>query len=592
MSMKRHVAVALLAIGVGSTLHAADMNKVLHDSFIAPETGFDPAKVSDVYSSSVNENLFDPLLTYDYLARPAKLIPNTVTAMPDISADGKTVTMRIKPGIYFAPDPAFKGKKRELTAADYVYSFKRVADPLVGSPSSYLVRGKFVGLDELVAKAKGGRLDYDTPIEGLKALDRYTLQMKLVEPTPGLKYMLAMPHLSAVAREVIEAYGTNTNAHPVGTGPYMLAQWKPGTHISLVANPNFRKVVFNYTDNTTPVAHRVASEMNGKLMPQIGRIEISVIQEEQPRWLAFRSGQLDLVTVPQPAVRRALILDPKNPWRVALKPELKNKGVQFSRYLESEVTFYPFNMKHPVIGGLSKERIALRRAIAMSFNTRETISDIRRNQAVQVQSLIPANVAGHNPGMRVRHPYDPALANALLDRVGYRIGADGYRTQPDGKPLVIDFVTGPTAIDKQWNEYWQKAFDLIKIRVNFRVMQWNEQQKVIRECSYGMAGGAWLADYPDGDNFVMLLYGKNVGDSNYACYQSPRYDKLYEASQRLPDGPERDKLFDQMDLVASGETPWVYGDTRFKNYLSQRWVRGFVPHPVFNVAWRFIDIQK
>ncbi len=592
MSMKRHVAMALVAIGCSPLLHAADMNKVLHAVFNAPETGFDPAKVSDVYSSSITENVFDPLLTYDYLARPAKLVPNTVTAIPQLSADRTTLVFHIKPGIYFAPDPAFKGKKRELTAADYAYTFKRLADPTVGSPSSYLVRGRFVGLDALVAKAKGGKLDYDTPIEGIRALDRYTLQLKLTEPAPGLLYILAMPHLGAVAREVIEAYGTNTNAHPVGTGPYMLADWKPGNHITLVANPNFRKIIFNYTDNSTPEAHRVASEMNGKLMPQVGRVEISVIQEEQPQWLAFRSGQLDISGLPQPAVRNALILDPKNPWRVALKPDMKAKGIQLSRKLDTEITFYSFNMKDPVLGGLGKDKIALRRAIAMSFNNEETIKDIRRNQAVPVQSIIPADVAGHNPGMRAKYPYNPALANALLDKFGYKIGPNGYRTQPNGKPLAVDFITDPSAIGKQWNEYWQKAFDQIKIKVNFRMMLWNEQVKTIRECKYGMAGGAWLADYPDGDNFAMLLYGKNIGDSNNACYQSPRYDALYEASQKLGDSPERNRLFDQMDKVAAGDTPWVYGDTRFRNFLSQRWVRGFVPHPVFNVAWRFVDIQK
>lgn len=587
---KGRVLSSVLLLALSTATLAADAHKVLRVAFSAPETGFDPAKVSDVYSSAVTESVFDTLLGYDYLARPARLVPNVLTAMPEVSADGKVYTFHLQRGIHFAPDPVFKGKKRELTAADFAYSIKRLADPAVGSPSSYLVTGKFVGLDALVKKAGKGRLDYNAPVAGIATPDRYTLRLTLTAPQPALPYILAMPTLGAVAREVIEAYGNNTHAHPVGTGPYMLREWKPGNHISLVVNPNFRKVVFHYRPGADPLDRRIAREMNGKTMPQIGRVEISVIQEEQPMWLAFRSGDLDMGGIPQPVVRQALILDPKNPWRVALKPALQQKGVRLLRSLDEEITYFPFNMQDPVVGGYGKDKIALRRAIAMAFNTDDTILNIRRNQAVKAQYLIPDNVAGHNPRFRAAVPYNPALANALLDRFGYRLGPDGKRRQPDGRPLVVDFITGPTAVDKQWNEYWQQAFDAIKVRVNFRVMQWNEQGKTLRDCQYGMAGAAWLADYPDGDNFVQLLYGKNVGDSNLACYRSARFDKLYEAAARAPDGPARNQLYDQMNKVFMADTPWVLGETRFRNLLVQRWVQGAKPHPQLMSMWRYLDI--
>ncbi|OWY39486.1 ABC transporter substrate-binding protein [Xenophilus sp. AP218F] len=590
MCLKQPILAALLVWGSVAPLHAAE--KVLNVSFPAPETGFDPAKVSDMYSAAVIEHIYDPLLTFDYLARPVKVIPNVAAAMPEVSPDGLTYTFRLKKGIYFAPDPAFKGKKRELTAADYAYSIKRLLDPAVASPLSDAFSGKFVGLDALVKKAGKGGLDYDAPVEGIRALDRYTLRLKLTAPLPALKYMLAASWVEAQAREAVEAYGSNTNAHPVGTGPYMLKSWQPGNHITLVRNPHFRKETFRYQPGANPVDQRVAREMNGKRYPQIDRIEIDVIEEEQPTWLAFKSGELDYTGIPQPLIRQVLRLDRDNPWRAELKAEMRDKGVTLQRELGEEVTFYSFNMKDSVLGGYGKDRIALRRAIAMSFNMGETIRDIRRGQAVPVQYLVPPNVAGHNPDFRGAFPYNPPLANALLDQAGYRRGADGYRVQPDGKPLVVDFVSGPSAIDKQWNEYWQKAFDGIHVQVNFRTMQWNEQVKAQRDCKYGMVGGAWSADYPDGDNFMQLLYGPNAGGNNAACYQSARFDKLYDQAKNLSDGPARQRLYDQMNKIVMADTPWVFGDIRFSNMLYQPWVKGAKLHPNFNATWRFLDVGK
>jgi oligopeptide transport system substrate-binding protein len=110
--------VLILAITV-TAAHGADPSKILRITFQAAETGFDPVKVSDYYSGTVIEAIFDPLLTYDYLARPARLVPNTAAALPQISDRGRTYRVSVKPGIHFANDAVFKGKKRELTALDY-----------------------------------------------------------------------------------------------------------------------------------------------------------------------------------------------------------------------------------------------------------------------------------------------------------------------------------------------------------------------------------------------------------------------------------------------------------------------------------------
>lgn len=573
--MKKRLLLAMLAaLAAGNTL-AADMNKVLRVAFNAPETGFDPAKVSDGLSGAILENLFDPLVSYDYDARPAKVVPNTVVALPAVSADGKVYTFKLKPGIYFAADPVFKGQKRELTAADYVYAIKRHLDPTINSPWSFLVDGRFVGAEALVKAAGKGALNYDTPVEGIKALDKYTLQLTLTEGNYNFLQILAMPAFGAVAREAIESYASNTNAKPVGTGPYLLKDWKPGSRIVLEANPAFRKQSYQ-----------------GKPVPNVGRIEVSIIEEEQPLWLAFVNKQLDMAGIPQAALQEALLIDPKNPLNVKLQDKYARQGMQLQRKKELEVTYQFFNMQDPVVGGDAKEKIALRRAIAMAFPRSETIAAIRRGQAVPMNYVIPEGVAGHNPAFKGAVQYDPAAANVLLDRFGYKVGSDGWRTLPDGKPLAIEMATGTNGIDKQWNEYWQQAFDSLKIKLTFKYGKWNELSKANRQGKLQMWGLAWRADYPDGENFMQLLYGKNAGDANSASFRHPEFDRLFEASLKLPHGAERNRLYDAMNKIVVAQQPWIFGDTRIRTSLAHRYVKNYKLHPLLNTTWRYIDLQK
>src|SRR6267378_5051821 len=217
----------------------AAAEKTLRYAFQVSETGFDPAQVNDLYSVIIFSHILDAPLTYDYLALPFKLKPNTAAAMPEVSPDGKTWTIRIRPGIYFADDPTFRGKKRELTAQDYVYSLKRHWDPKSKSPNLYLLDKRVVGMDAVRKQAlAGGKFDYDRDVEGLRAIDRYTFRIVLNEPTPNLLYYLTFCTLAcAVARDVIEAYPERSMEKPVGTNAYRLAQWKRSSRIVLEHNP-------------------------------------------------------------------------------------------------------------------------------------------------------------------------------------------------------------------------------------------------------------------------------------------------------------------------------------------------------------------
>ncbi len=572
-----------------SASNPADPNKILHTVFTAQETGFDPAVASDLYSSQVIRSIYEPLFTYDYLARPLQLVPETAAAMPDISADGRTYTITIKKGIYFANDPAFGGRHRELTVADYIYALKRLVDPNVRSSWGWLLQGKIVGLDALADRAqKTGRFDYRTPIAGLEQVNRYTFRIRLVKPDYSLLHILAHYPTSAVAHEIVERYHDRNGQimdHPVGTGPYQLESWQRGSRIVLVANPIYRGFIWNFEAGDDPEDQRIVSEMQGKAMPQIGKVLIDVIPEDQSRWLAFQNKEIDLFSLEGPLAPRALSDG-------QLLPELAEQGIRLSRYVEPELTQFYFNMKDPVVGGLSNEKIALRRAIIMAHNVQEEIDVVWNGQAVPLQYPIPPGVAGYNENHHGIADYEPDTANELLDRYGYTKGADGYRRQPDGSPLTIVFSARADSTGQQQLEMWKKTFDSLSIRMQDDRRPFPDLIKAEKQCQLMMREMVWIADYSDGGNFMQLFYGPHIGQSNHGCVSIPQFDRLYEEAATLQDGEDRDLLYHRMARILEVYTPTGMGYARYRNMLLQPYVIGYKKHPVMHNEWFYSDIDN
>ena len=274
--------------------------KVLRYAFRVAETGFDPAQVHDLYSNTVMANIFDAPLTYDFLARPAQIVPNTAEAMP-VHGDNFTVlTLRIRPGIIFQEHPAFGGRKRELVAADYVYSIKRFFDPKYKSPRIYLLENaEILGLAPLRAAAlKGAKFDYDHEVEGVQALDRYTLRLRFARPSPRFFHNLAdSSFMGAVAREVVESCDEKQiMAQPIGTGPFRLIDWRRSSRTILERNPGYRDVVYSAQPPEGDAgAQAIAAKLAGRKLPLIDRVEVYIVEENQPRWLAFLNGEHDLI---------------------------------------------------------------------------------------------------------------------------------------------------------------------------------------------------------------------------------------------------------------------------------------------------------
>jgi ABC-type transport system substrate-binding protein len=589
ISRRIGVCVAGAAIALSSLsayAGSADPNKVLHVSFEAADDGFDLTRTNSLYTHWLMEAVFEPLLTYDYLARPAKLRPNTAEAMPDVSDNGKTWTFHLKKGIYFTPDPAFKGQKRELVAADYAYSIKRHMDPKMRSPQEGNFRGKITGLDELAAKAKKtGKFDYDAPIAGLETPDRYTLRVRLNAPDYTLLYYFAQSSTAAQAREVVEQYGEQIGLHPVGTGPYMLKQYVPRSKIILEANPDYRGFIWDFQSTGDAWDDQIVRDMKGKHMPQVGRVEVSIIDEEQARWLGFDSGQLDFEQLGLPAAPRVLDGD-------KLKLELASRGIRLNRYVAPEIRYTYFNFNDPVLGGYGKDKIALRRAIAMAYNIDDEIAQVWFGQAVRAQGRVPPGVTGFDPAYRKSIGYDPELAVKLLDRFGYKKAPDGWRTMPDGKPLVVTIHSGPIARDVAMMEVWKRSLDRIGIRTTFPVARFADNLKSAYRCDLSMWGLGGSAGIPDGIDFLEAFLSTKAYQGNFGCYHSDAYDEAYHKAETLPPGPERTALYSHMQRILEADTVEVTELWRIRNWLIHPWVKGFKKHPIMNADWAYLDVEK
>ena len=438
-------------------------------------------------------------------------------------------------------------------------------------------------------QASGGtKFDYDREIEGIRTLDRYTFQIRLEEPSPRFYENLsdARP-FGGVAREVVEAYPDEIMGKPVGTGPFRLVQWNRSSRIILERNPTFREEF--YDANPAPDDTRgqaLLARLKGKKLPMVDRVELSIIEESQPRWLAFLSGEQDAVNVPLEFINVAV---PNG----RLAPSLERRGIVFERTIQPDVIVTFFNQDDPLIGGDAPAKVALRRAISLGYNIEEEIRLIRRGSMVPAQSQVPPLTSGYDSHfVSEMGEFDRARARALLDLYGYldRDG-DGWREMPDGSPLELSIATEASQIDRAFNEMWKRQLDHLGVRVTFRVNQWPENLKAARSGKLMIWLLGYTASGADSDAFLGLAVSKNIGTSNFARFRNAAYDKLYNRQRQLPDGAERDAMINEMKRIWVAYMPYKVHGHRFVNDLSHPRLIGYRRHPFARDFFKHLDID-
>ena len=562
-------------------------------AFEVAETSLDPAKVNDLYSRILTPHIFEGLYHYDHLARPVRIKPLTADGMPQASADFRVWTVKVAPGTFFADDPAFKGKKRELIAQDYVYSFKRFADPANKSPTwSGLETERLVGLNELRQRGLDQKkpFDYGQEIEGLRALDRYTLRFTLTDPRPRFIETLASSDLfGAVAREVIEFYGEEVESHPVGTGPFKLAQWRRSSFIAFERNAGFREVFYDAEPAADDAEGQAwLARFKGRRLPMIDRVEVSIIQEEQPRWLAFVNNEADL------QFEMGFQFIPQAMPNGKVAPNLAKRGIRGYRYLEPTVYALFFNMEDAMVGGYIPANIALRRAIGLGLDARTLILNAYNGQGVAAQTPVLPHTSAFDPAYHSEFgTYDVARAKALLDLYGYLDkDGDGYREMPDGSPLALRISTQTDQRSRKISEVIDRNLRALGIRSQTVAAQWPENLKSARAGKFQMWTVGSQADAPDAVGALARYDSRQIGGQNMARFRLPAFDALYDRVQSIPDGPERAALFEQAQKLALVYMPYKYTLNRISTDMAQPWLIGY-RHPVFWTDWwQYVDIDN
>jgi peptide/nickel transport system substrate-binding protein len=569
----------MLSLAWNGAARAADPNKVLRIASPDIET-LDPQQIEDIPSRDVLRAIFEGLYEYDYLASPPRLAPLTAAALPGIVDGGRTWTIRLNSGIFFTDDPAFHGKSRELVADDYVYSLKRALDPNLRRGGDPITTDLIVGARRVVDDARAkGKFDYDQSIDGLRALDRYTIQLRLKEPN----YPVIRDYLNngVVAREVIEAAGGDIRTRAVGTGPYRLREWKRGSRVVLEANSRYRPLGF--PESPDPANAALVRRMQGKTLPQIGVIEINLIEEDITRLLEFDRGRLDYVAL-RGEVANRLLANGK------LKPEYVARGIAHHVYAEPFLFALYFNVADAVVGGMSNERVALRRAMALALDRKNLVDVVFAGQAMPANQLVPPGVSGHDPMLATKPQYDPAAAKSLLDRSGYgNLDAEGYRKDPDGKPLTVILSVASGDRAREIQTWWKKSMNAIGLRTQFRVTPF---QDFIKETDAGnfQVKVDGYGGTPSGYGELIQLYSHEPPTINGSRFSSAEYDRAMEQFLRSATDADEIAAARKMSELALTYVPLLPTVFRLENDFVQPWLLGFRPQ-LFSTYWKYLDID-
>jgi oligopeptide transport system substrate-binding protein len=569
------VLIGILSLALGCSKEKNFNERELY--FVSPEkiVGFDPIHASDHYSGNEVGKVYEGLYEFHPLKRPYELMPNLAESLPTVSKDGLTYTFKLKKGVLFHDSPVFKdGIGRELKADDVIYSIKRLADPKLQAKGWWLFDQKIVGLNEWREENTPDEpTKYETQVEGLKKLDDYTLQIKLIKPFPQFLYALVMPYSFVVAKEAVDSFGKEFLNHPVGTGPFVLEKFEQSNQIVYHRNPKFRIKLYPSEGEEGDENLGLLTDA-GKRIPLVDKIVVNIVVESQPTWLSFQKGRTDVLEMKDSHLDQALIKGK------ALRPELRGKGVRLLSSPQLDVTFFAFNHED----ALFKNNLKLRQAMSLAYDREEANKLFYEGTGFKAHGVIPPGLGGFRKEFKNPYvEYDLEKAKKLLAEAGF----------PGGKGIPeITIQTRNETVARQQIELFAKSMEKIGIKVKVGMNTWPELINKVTKKQHQMYTMAWGADYPDAENFLGLLYCPNQAPgSNGSNYCNPEFDKLYEEAIVLQEGPERATLYEKLNEMVSIDVPWIFGFHRTKFYLVQAWLKNYKFMEFNHTQYQYLNVD-
>jgi oligopeptide transport system substrate-binding protein len=633
-----------------------------------------PKHLDPVQSYSSNEyafigQIYEPPLQYHYLKRPYTLIALTATEVPRphyFDAKGRrlpetapvsqiahsTYEIRIQPGIYYQPHPAFARDEsnnlryhkltkqdlkkiytlsdfaftgtRELVAADYVYQIKRLAHPKLHSPIHGLMSDYIIGLNDYaktLAKAydeiakdrdEGVYLNLTLfPLEGVEIVDRYTYRIKIHGKYPQFLYWQAMPFFAPIPPEADKFYSQPGMAeknltldwYPVGTGPFMLTVNNPNRQMVVERNPNFHGEPYPKEGEMEDAALGLLKDA-GEPIPFIDKAVYSLEKENIPYWNKFLQGYYDTSGITSDSFDQAVQITGKG--EIALTDSMIEKGIRLLTAVRTTTIYMGLNMLDPVVGGYSESTRKLRQALSIAMDYEEYISIFLNGRGIAAQGPLPPGLFGYIAGQEGINPYvydwingRPArkpitAAKRLLAEAGYPDGRDAQ----SGKPLLLHLdITAAGPDDKARLDWIRKQFQKLNIQLVVRNTDYNRFQEKMLTGNAQIFIWGWNADYPDPENFLFLLHGPNSkvehNGENAANYDNPKFNRLFEKMKNMENSPERLSIIEDMVKIARRDAPWIWGFHPKDFGLYHVWYQNSKPNLMANntLKYKRIDPQ-
>ena len=506
---------------------------------------------------------------------------------------------------------------REVLAADYAYQIKRLAHPAIHSPISGLMMDYIVGLRGYAATLQQAKKKHpdalldlrEYPLEGVQVVDERTYRIKIYGKYPQFSYWLAMTFFAPMPVEAEHFYAQAGMSErnlvldwwPVGSGPYYLSENNPNQRMVLTRNPNFVGETYPMEGEPKDAGAGLLSDA-GRPLPLIDRVVFSLEKETIPYWNKFLQGYYDAAGISSDSFDQAVQVSVGGETNVT--DEMKAQGIQLSTSVATSTSYIGFNWLDPVVGGSSERATKLRRAISIAVDFEEFISIFANGRGISAQSPIPPGIFGYREGEAGinRYVYDWVSgaprrksindARRLLSEAGYPNGLDEKTKQP----LVIYLDTTATGVGSKTRLDWlRKQLDKINVQLVARSTDYNRFQDKIRKGDTQMFYFGWNADYPDPENFLFLLHGAQgkvaKGGENASNYNNPEYDRLFDRMRNIENGPERQKIIDEMLEILRRDSPWIWGQHPKDYVLHHTWLHNSKPNKMANNSLKYLRID-
>ena len=508
--------------------------KVVNLSLPIHLDNLDPAFTDMGYAIQVLSKSYETLLEYHYLKNPAELSPNLVESMPDISEDGRVYTFTLKKGIFFHDDPCFvDGNGRELVAEDVVYSFKRIADPNVRSCYFGLFKDLIVGFEELHQYFKSSKDGYTLAIDGLRAIDRYTVQFKLKEPFPLFLNYITMNCGSIVAKEAVDFYGDQFVNHPVGTGPFILHGFSSQSNkLTLVRNEKFREKCYP-EEASSEYSHLLKGA--GKKLTLLSKIVYNILPEESSRWLQFKRKAIDIFNISGECLPDVFTEEGQ------LREDLRKEGVELYQgpsyrmmYVGFNCSKFPFNNQK------------LRQAMSLAFDRVEYNRLFLKGLGKIPNSYVPECFLGYDPDYENPYNYDLERAKQYLADAGY----------PDGRNLPVISLFAPIGSSYRLQaEFFAKCMEQIGIKVEIKQFLYSDVASISRQGQYDLSMMFWAPDYPDAASSIFAIIRHE--DFTGLFMNDTEFNKQYDSSINLVDSEKKSAAYKALNVRAMELVPII-----------------------------------